>query len=91
MSDDFSTTNNTTGHADSHHTAQQQSAEIVYEPLRPAIERLAISYAEGLSTGNHNVTPIHVDEMASRIAKFYEMVRKVIDWKEDSVLRRSAI
>ena len=91
MSDDFSTTNNTTGQADSQHTAQQQSTEIVYEALRPAIERLAVSYAEGLSTGNHNVTPLHVDEMASRIAKFYEMVRKVIDWKEDSVLRRSAI
>ena len=60
------------------------------QPLRPAITQLAESFASGIKAEKHNVTPLHVDEIASRIAKFYEMVRKVIDWKEDNVLRRSA-
>lgn len=60
-------------------------------PLTPEFARLADAYVEGLGAANKAVTPIHVDEIASRIAKFYEMVRKVVDWKEDNVLRRSAI
>lgn len=36
-------------------------------------------------------TPIHVDEIASKVAKLYETIRKVVDWQEDNVLRRSAI
>lgn len=34
---------------------------------------------------------IHVDEIASKLAVFYEKIRKVIDWKEEHLLRRSAI
>jgi len=34
---------------------------------------------------------IHVDEVASQIAKIYEQIRKIIDWKEENLLRRSAI
>ncbi len=91
MTDDPSTSDYQTGIAISNHQVQEQTVEIILEPLRPPIERLATSYRDGIAAGNHNITPIHVDEMASKIAKFYEMVRKVIDWKEDSVLRRSAI
>ncbi|MBU1472636.1 hypothetical protein KKB64_02520 [Patescibacteria group bacterium] len=71
-------------------TQEQLPAEKTGHTLRSAIEQLAKSYAEGISAGRQNITPVHVDEMASRLAKFYEMVRKVIDWKEDNVLRRSA-
>jgi len=34
---------------------------------------------------------IHVDEIASKVAHFYEKVRAVIDWKEEHLLRRTAI
>jgi len=36
-------------------------------------------------------SPLEVDELASRIAEAYEKVRKVIDWKEENLLRRGAI
>ena len=60
-------------------------------PLTPQMTRLASEFVEGIQSAKKPVTPIHVDEIASHIAKFYEQVRKVIDWKEDNVLRRSAI
>lgn len=37
------------------------------------------------------VAPLEVDELASKIASAYEKVRKVIDWKEENLLRRGAI
>lgn len=60
-------------------------------PLSPQINQLLTTYLAGIEDSKRPATPIHVDEIASRIAKFYEMIRKVVDWKEDSVLRRSAI
>jgi len=30
-----------------------------------------------------NITTIHVDEVASRVAAFYEKIRGIIDWKEE--------
>lgn len=37
------------------------------------------------------VSPLEVDELASRIAEAYEQVRRVMDWKEENLLRRGAI
>lgn len=37
------------------------------------------------------VSPLEVDELASKIAGVYEQVRRVMDWKEENLLRRSAI
>lgn len=37
------------------------------------------------------IPTIHVDEVASAIASFYEKIRGVIDWREEHLLRRSAI
>ena len=34
---------------------------------------------------------IHVDEVASRVANFYEKIRGLLDWKEEHLLRRAAI
>ena len=34
---------------------------------------------------------IRVDEIASKVARFYEKVRAVVDWKEEHLLRRTAI
>lgn len=35
--------------------------------------------------------PLYVDEIASKIAKIYEKVRRVIDWKEEHLVRRTSI
>ena len=59
--------------------------------LKPQIQQLIDTYLDGLNRARVNRTPIHADEIASRVAKFYELIRKVVDWKEDNVLRRSAI
>lgn len=37
------------------------------------------------------VPTIHVDEVASAVASFYEKIRGVVEWKEEHLLRRSAI
>jgi len=34
---------------------------------------------------------IHVDEVASKVAAFYEKIRTVVDWKEEHLMRRVAI
>ena len=34
---------------------------------------------------------IHVDEVASKVASFYEKIRGIVDWKEEHLLKRSAI
>lgn len=39
---------------------------------------------EGIST-------IHVDEVASKVAAFYEKIRMIVDWKEEHLMRRTAI
>ncbi len=38
-----------------------------------------------------SLSPIRVDELASRVAKFYEGLRRIIDWKEEHLVRRTAI
>lgn len=49
--------------------------QIWYQSLKPK---------EGIST-------IHVDEVASKVAAFYEKIRTVVDWKEEHLMRRAAI
>ena len=60
-------------------------------PLREEISRVAKFYAEELISKQEKESKIHIDEIASGVAKFYEQVRKVIDWKDDNALRRGAI
>ena len=48
-------------------------------------------YVQELERLRQSRTVIHVDEIASSIARFYEKIRKIIDWKEDNALRRGAI
>lgn len=38
-----------------------------------------------------SVPTIHVDEVASKVASFYEQIRTIIDWKEEHLMRRAAI
>ena len=35
--------------------------------------------------------PIYVDEIASKVAKFYETIRRIVDWKEEHLIRRAAV
>lgn len=37
------------------------------------------------------VATLHVDEIASKVALFYEKIRKIVDWKEEHLVRRGAI
>ena len=39
---------------------------------------------EGIST-------IHVDEVASKVAAFYEKIRGIVDWREEHLMKRGAI
>ncbi|OGG04918.1 hypothetical protein A2Z33_06490 [Candidatus Gottesmanbacteria bacterium RBG_16_52_11] len=59
--------------------------------LTQPVVMLIEEYVQGLNADRRNYTPIHVDEIASRVAKFYELIRKVVDWKDDNALRRGAI
>ncbi len=38
-----------------------------------------------------DVSTIHVDEIASKVAGFYEKIRMIVDWKEEHLMRRAAI
>ena len=38
-----------------------------------------------------NVSSIHVDEVASRVAEFYEKLRAIVEWKEEHLMKRAAI
>jgi hypothetical protein len=38
-----------------------------------------------------NEPKIHVDEVASKVAAFYEHLRTVVEWKEEHLMRRAAI
>lgn len=60
-------------------------------PLTPEINSFLEKYAAYLMSSRHGFTPIHVDDISSKVARFYEVVRKVIDWKDDAALRRGAI
>ncbi len=37
------------------------------------------------------ISAIHVDEVASKVAAFYEKIRGVVDWREEHLIRKAAI
>lgn len=41
--------------------------------------------------GKEDISTIHVDEIASRVAAFYEKLREIVDWKEEHLMKRAAI
>lgn len=69
--------------------SEEKTPSIPLEVSKP-IEDLLSSYTGWLLRDKPSRTPIHVDEIASKVAKLYELIRKVVDWKEDNILRRSA-
>jgi len=61
--------------------------------ISPAIKKLIKDYQfwqESLSPDPEAVN-IKVDEVASKVASFYERIRKIVDWKEQHLMRRIAI
>mgnify|MGYP001602320898 CR=1 FL=1 len=63
------------------------------QELTPSAQRLVNRYQEwsqGLQAKDE-IGTISVDEVASRVASFYEKMRGVIDWKEEHLLRKTAV
>lgn len=61
--------------------------------LSAGIKKLISSYsaAQHKSAADHGAVTIHVDEVALRVAAFYEQIRTIVDWKEEHLMRRAAI
>jgi len=61
--------------------------------LSDATKKLIAQY--NLSKQQESLIPgsatIHVDEVALRVAAFYEQIRTIVDWKEEHLMRRAAI
>ncbi|MBU3896202.1 hypothetical protein KKG36_02740 [Patescibacteria group bacterium] len=56
-------------------------------------KKLALEFQKGekSSLPKEGSATIHVDEVAARVAAFYEKIRGIVDWKEEHLLRRNAI
>ena len=63
------------------------------QELSEATKRLIAQYrlAKKQDVEKPNVPTIHVDEVAKKVAAFYEQVRTIVDWKEEHLMRRAAI
>ncbi|MBI4123227.1 MAG: hypothetical protein HY458_02640 [Parcubacteria group bacterium] len=62
--------------------------------LSPRIQKLSESYAtwrKSLEPTGEGAATIGVDEVASRVAAFYERIRGIVDWREEHLLRKMAI
>jgi len=60
--------------------------------LSPLTKELVRKYQEWhKSLQPKQGSTIHVDEVASRVASFYEKIRTIVDWKEEHLMRRAAI
>jgi len=61
--------------------------------LSEATKKLIAQYkfAQQQSLPKEGVATIHVDEVAKKIAAFYEQIRTIVDWKEEHLMRRAAI
>lgn len=68
------------------------NGQVIFNNGTLPIQRLIRKYQESFTSPRaKEVAAIHVDEIASKVAYIYERVRKIIDWKEENLLRRSAI
>lgn len=57
-------------------------------PFLNYLERFKVSVKE---ENKKSPNPIYVDEIASKVAKLYETIRRIVDWKEEHLIRRAAI
>jgi len=63
------------------------------QELSQATKKLISQYKLALqqSQPQQGVATIHVDEVAKKVAAFYERIRTIVDWKEEHLMRRAAI
>ena len=59
--------------------------------LRAVLNELKTHVAVQINPTKPNIPTIHVDEVASAVAAFYEKIRGVVDWREEHLMRRAAI
>lgn len=61
--------------------------------LSEATKKLIFRYesAKKFEEKSPDITTIHVDEVAMKVAAFYEQIRTVVEWKEEHLMRRAAI
>lgn len=74
-------------------TGVKQSAQAQdNHELTPFVQDYLKEYKQGIAYQQKaTANPIQVDELASKLAKVYEKVRRIIDWKEENLVRRTAI
>jgi len=65
----------------------KSKTEVVTE-VEKLVGKYRLAYQLPMSEGG---ATIHVDEVASKLAGFYEKLRQVVDWKEEHLIRRTAI
>ncbi|HUW21805.1 MAG TPA: hypothetical protein VMW41_04005 [Candidatus Bathyarchaeia archaeon] len=73
---------------------QEKKAESFEEtPFSEPIYRLFLNYRDYYRERSKKteIATLYVDEIASRVALFYEKIRKIVDWKEEHLVRRAAI
>jgi hypothetical protein len=65
-----------------------QEDSVLLEPIFDLLDKYKNIVTKKISG---DIATIQVDEIASKLANFYEKIRKIVDWKEDNLLTRSAI
>ncbi|MEA2056215.1 MAG: hypothetical protein U9O78_00655 [Patescibacteria group bacterium] len=72
--------------------SEEKKIRPAIRPLSELVRQYLAEYQLGIEYQNRIVAnPIQVDELASKLAKLYEKVRRIIDWKEENLIRRTAI
>lgn len=61
------------------------------EQLSRETQRLILKYQEIFKPQPPEGAVVHVDEIASKVASLYEKARGIVDWKEEHLIRRTAI
>jgi len=64
-------------------------AQELSDATKKLISQYKIAYQQ--DQPRQGVTTIHVDEVAKKVAAFYEQIRTIVDWKEEHLMRRAAI
>jgi len=61
--------------------------------LSPAIQKLIRDYQDSClkQQPEEGVITLRVDEITSKVASFYEKIRQIVDWKEEHLIRKTAI
>lgn len=74
------------------YSSLDQSPPLI-EGLSPMVQKLIREYQNNWlnSQVKGEVATIHIDEIASKVALFYEAIRRIVDWKEEHLVRRAAI